>query len=132
MKKGITPVVATILLLLIVVAIVGYSFGFFQKIFSTASSATGSQLNQTTTQIGQSVNIDNAASSSVTVRNIGTASLATSDVGVYINNVPVNGAWDKATLAPSGTATYTYNATTCSPGSTVKVTTSGLSPTATC
>ncbi|MBS3054042.1 MAG: hypothetical protein J4431_00710 [Candidatus Aenigmarchaeota archaeon] len=51
MKKGITPVIAIILLLLITIAVIGFATGFFQSIVTTggqqaqdASKATGDRV----------------------------------------------------------------------------------------
>ncbi len=57
-KKGITPVIATILLLLITISMVGFAFVFFQRTTQTAARSGEEQLNQTTGQITTLFSID--------------------------------------------------------------------------
>lgn len=121
--KGISAVIATILLLLIVVAIVGFAFGFFQRIFSTAATATENQTASTLNQIGQSVQIDAVAGTAVTVRNKGTVDIQGSTLAFYVNNVPRT-CTIAGSVAPGAVASCTLNAS-CGTGSTLRVTTSG-------
>ena len=121
--KGISAVIATILLLLIVVAIVGFAFGFFQRIFSTTAAAVENQTESTLSQIGQSVRIDAVAGTAVTVRNVGSVTIQGSTLAFYVNGVartcPIAGS-----VAPGAVASCTLSAS-CGTGSTLRVTTLG-------
>jgi flagellin-like protein len=132
MKKGITPVIATILLLLITIAIVGYSFGFFQKIFTTASSSGEQQASGTINQVGTSIRVENPQSTSVTIRNIGTTTITSTTMIVYVDNARANGLWDIASVAPGSVATFTYAGGPCNSGQIVKVSTTGITATDRC
>ena len=48
MRKGLTPIIAIILLLIIVISIAGFSFLFFQGLQKSSEDSTKSQLNATT------------------------------------------------------------------------------------
>ena len=128
--KGISAVIATILLLLIVIAIVGFAFNFFQNIFGATTVATQNQTNQVIRNAAYQVSIDNAAATSVTIRNAGTVNLvvanapAASDLTFYVGGVTTTCTWGAAaTIAPGGTGTCTF-AASCS-GKLLRITTVG-------
>ncbi|MBI3190757.1 hypothetical protein HYZ41_03565 [archaeon] len=132
MKKGITPVVATILLLIIVIAIVGYSFGFFQRIFTTAGTTAESEMSGVTGNIKQSVSIDSVSGTNLYVRNTGSAALSVSGVVVYIDGVLTACNWGGITSISAGEVKGCTLAAGCASGSSLKITTAGLVATATC
>ena len=84
--KGITPVIAVILLLLITVSMAGFAFIFLQRSLESATSATGDQIQQQLTQQGQKVAIVTAVGSTVTLRASGTQSITVGSVAVLVNN----------------------------------------------
>jgi flagellin-like protein len=130
--KGISAVIATILLLLIVIAIVGFAFGFFQRIFTTTTQTTEAQVGTTIGQLQQVVRIDNVAGTQLFVRNGGSAAVNTGNITVYVGGSLTScafapnpktiavGALDNCTLASSCT------------GQTVRVTTPGSEDTKLC
>ena len=94
--KGITPVIAIILLLLITISMVGFAFVWFQRVAQTATSGTESQLtNQLNTQ-SQTIAIDNVddTNNNITLRHSGTVNMDTSQVSVYVAGAKVACAWD--------------------------------------
>jgi flagellin-like protein len=124
--KGISAVIATILLLLIVIAIVGFAFGFFQRIFTTTSSSVENATSNLVTQAALRVTIDNAAGSSVVIRNVGTANIAPSSITFYVNNQLATcsfGAVPPATIAPNSVANCTLTSPSSCIGLSVRVTT---------
>ncbi len=123
--KGISAVIATILLLLITIAIVGFAFGFFQRIVQSSSGSATTQLDTTLAQTGQFVNIDNAADTSVTLRNTGTGAISTSSLSFYVAGASITCTFvpDPTTIAPSALESCTLR-TSCS-GQTLRVTTAG-------
>ena len=135
MKKGVSTIIATILLLLITIAIVGFAFGFFQRFFGTATGAGQQQLIVLQNQTGQAVRIEATTSTAAVIRNIGTVQLTPSQIGVFINSAPVGCTWTpSSTIIPANnvsTCTFT-GGSTCAPGSALTVTTPGLSDTRTC
>ncbi len=84
--KGITPVIAIILLLLITISMVGFAFMWFTRMAETASQAGTLQLNQTIGQMSQKVRIDNINGNTLTVRNIGTQAIPSSSLAFYVDN----------------------------------------------
>jgi flagellin-like protein len=132
MKKGITPVVATILLLIIVIAIVGYSFGFFQRIFTTAGTTAESEIGGVTGNIKQAVSIDSVSGTSLYLRNTGTAALGVSGISAYVNGVQVACDWGTTTTIGANEVKGCTLASACASGSSLRVTTAGLVATATC
>ncbi len=140
MKKGVSTIIATILLLLVVIAIVGYSFGFFQSFFGQATSTGTEQLESVQGTLQQAAGIETATSNGFVIRNTGTASLTLSQLGVFVNNAPVScSLWSTPTnnttitnVTSRGFANCTFVGATCTSGATLRVTTPGLSDTFTC
>jgi flagellin-like protein len=93
--KGITPVIAVILLLLITISMVGFAFVWFTRLSQTAQEGVSGELNQTTGQLAKRIRIDNAAGTSLSLRNIGTQAVQASEIGYFINGAA-------ATCAPVG------------------------------
>ncbi|MBI4162813.1 MAG: hypothetical protein HY513_03955 [Candidatus Aenigmarchaeota archaeon] len=137
--KGITPVIAIILLLLITVAMVGFALVWFQRFVS----ATGSQTEQNLqTQLDQQsklisiVNINNAggAKSIVSVKDIGTRNIALTEIAIFVDSSradvdSVAGCTDAGgtrvtTIATGATIDCTLD-TLCSSGSRLKITAPG-------
>jgi len=87
--KGITPVIAIILLLLITISMVGFAFVFFGRV----TSSSGAQIENATQQlVRQSLGrlyIDSASPGNVYVRNGGTDTALAADVAVYVGNAKV-------------------------------------------
>ncbi len=135
MKKGITPVIATILLLIITIAIVGYSFGFFQKLFGAAANVTSTGLEDLTKNIRQAITIDGVSGTTVVLRNSGNPPINSTVLGFYVDNALKTCTFGPATdgiiINSSGLATCTLTAS-CSSGGTLKVTTAAFSDTRTC
>lgn len=121
--KGITPVVAVILLLLVTIAVVGFAFGFFQRIFGLAGTGVENQTSAVIQRTAQTVAIDNAVTQSVTVRNIGTADInANTELTVFVGGTKINTCtWSAGSIAPRTTSTCTWTGTPCSAGTTLKV-----------
>jgi len=131
MKKGITPVVATILLLIIVIAIVGYSFGFFQRILTTSGTTAESGTSDLTCLIIQSVAIDSMSGTNLYVRNTGSTALSTSSIAIYVNGLSDGCTWASDTINPNEVKLCTL-AQACASGSVLKITTAGISTQMTC
>ncbi|GEM_PF-1277528 len=83
--KGITEIVATILLVLITISLVGMASLFFNRTQSAAAQVGEERLEETLAQIGTSFKIDYADKNKVFIRNLGNIQLKNMDV--YVNNV---------------------------------------------
>lgn len=131
--KGITPIIATILLLLIVIAIIGFAFGIFQRIATTAGQGSETQVRETTQQLSTLIRIDNAQGTAVTIRNIGTTTINSTTLAIYVNTVARTciGGWSPASIVPSAIASCTLSAA-CNPGETVRITSPGSEASYTC
>ncbi len=127
--KGITPVVATILLLLITVVIVGIVMVFFQRTVSGATGATEETLGSQTSQSAKIIRITNAncvsGATTVSMRNSGTQGIIASDVSVFIDNVIKSCSWADMPVAAGGSATCTITEAGDSSSKKVKVVSPG-------
>jgi flagellin-like protein len=84
--KGITPVIAVILLLLITVSMAGFAFVFLQRSLESATEATGEGIQQELLRQGQKVVIVTGAGTSVTLRASGTQAIPVGSVALLVNN----------------------------------------------
>ena len=118
--KGISPVIAVILLLLITVAIVGLSFGFFSRITTQTSQTTEQQVTQQVQQMSKVIQIDAQNDSTVVIRNVGSATIQYSEMGVYINGTAKGCTWTPSspTEIAAGTTASCYFIRSCLPPST--------------
>ena len=131
--KGVSTVIVVILLLLISIAIVGYTFGFFQRFFGTATSSGTQQLIGLQHTTGQAVRIEVVSGNNVTIRNIGSVQLTNSTLGVFVDGTAVTWASGTvATIPPNAIATLANMTSWCTTGKTIVVTTPGLSDSRTC
>jgi flagellin-like protein len=120
LKKGITPVVAIILLLLITIAVIGFAFGFFQSMLEAAGGAASTQLNSTTNQLAKSIDVVAVSGTSVTIRNTGSANIVPGEIGVVVANAVRACTFTATEIAPGTVATCTL-ASACTAGQTVVV-----------
>jgi len=103
--KGISAVIAVILLL-ITIAIVGFAYTFFFRTVEATGNTTQQQLGQQTQQIGTLFSIESVDKNKVYVRNRGATPLT--GLAFYVNNVNVNYA-GLAALNASQLGTYFLN-----------------------
>ena len=114
--KGITPVIAVILLLLITVSLVGFAFVWFTRVATTA--ATGIE-NQTSKLLAtKSVRIENAKVSGTTtnidLRNTGDVIINSGELAFYIEDGRVVGSLGcPASIAPGSVVTCSPPAVQC-------------------
>ncbi len=120
--KGITPVIAIILLLLITISMVGFAFVWFTRFVEIAGSATENATISEVEKIKKTVRIDNAGTGGVTVRNTGSANIPVNEISVYIDGSAISCSWT-GSIAPQGSATCTQ--AVCSSGQEAKVTSPG-------
>jgi|GEM_PF-2096696 len=139
--KGITPIIATILLILIVVALGGVFAAWTMSTWSAASNTTATHMAEMTERLQRGIAFDNvncAAAGEITIRNVGTNTFAAADliqIQVYYNTVaaptsftrltpltwtPIGG----TTLGPNGLASATHAAVWAS-GVQVRITVGG-------
>lgn len=78
MKKGITPVVAIVLLLIIAVAVVGLAYGFITGFFGTLTGKAAI--------VSGAASCDNAGLSTVTITNVGSDAIDNPDITILRTN----------------------------------------------
>ncbi|MCD6367695.1 MAG: hypothetical protein J7L45_01275 [Candidatus Aenigmarchaeota archaeon] len=88
MKKGITPVIAMILLILIVVALGGVFAAWTMRTFKSVQGSGEEQIEQISGQLQKSVVIDNVncEKNLIYIKNTGSVNVTKSELGVYIND----------------------------------------------
>ena len=99
--KGITPVIAIILLLLITVAMVGFAMVWFQKFVAMTGSQTEENLQTQLDQQSKTIhiaNIDNTngITSIVSIKNTGTKTISITELAMFVDSsrADVNGCTD--------------------------------------
>jgi flagellin-like protein len=97
--KGITPVIAIILLLLITISMVGFAFVWFSRMAVGITNQTEEQIQQQIAAAAKKVAIDSVTAGNIWVRNIGAASIPVGEISVYVNNAKVTCTWT-GSIAP--------------------------------
>ncbi|MFH0832800.1 MAG: archaellin/type IV pilin N-terminal domain-containing protein [Candidatus Aenigmatarchaeota archaeon] len=118
--KGVSPVIATILLLLITISLIGFVFMYMERSVTTTGEQTEEQLKEQIAKFSKGIWIDNAAAASVVVRNIGSQVVNATEIRLYVNDAAATCSWSSGTIAPSSVATCTLSES-CS-GKNVKAT----------
>ncbi len=106
MPKGITPVVAVILLLLITISIVGFSMLFFQRTAQTAGEAGEEQLQQQLAAAAEQFYVVSTDKNKVYIRNSGMSPL--SNLNFFADGVKVD-TTGPASITPGTIAEFTLN-----------------------
>ena len=129
-SKGITPIIAIVLLMMITIALAGFTYIWLQSVSKTAANNTQNQLNQQQQTMMKQIRIDSAAAGnpgSLAIRNIGSLTIKSSEIAVFVKNAKVS--CNPGDIAPGAVGTCDI---TCSSGDTVKVTAPGNSDETTC
>ncbi len=108
--KGISAILATVLIVVITVAIIGLAYGWATGLFKMTSEATEEQVGGVTENLQKSVDIIAAsctASRTVTftVKNTGTLDIEGTELFVFVDENPATVTFSK--LVEDTTATYT-------------------------
>ena len=109
--KGVSTVIAIVLILMITVALAALAYIWFVSVFQTISEGAGEGVEQATEQLGTSFGIETAkytGSNQVTasLRNTGSQNIDLTKLATYINNeIAFIDSGNTGTLAPDGTAT---------------------------
>ncbi len=122
--KGIAPVVATILMLLIVIAIIGFAYTFFTGMIGTAGEQTEEQMKATIGSMNKGIWLESASGQTLIVRTLGTGTIDASagEINVLIDGSPVTCSWSPSTLPSGSTSVCTLTLPeTCGSGSNVTV-----------
>ncbi|MBI5347249.1 MAG: hypothetical protein HZB66_01420 [Candidatus Aenigmarchaeota archaeon] len=90
--KGITPVIATVLLLMITIALVGFAFTWFQGMWVSVSETTGTQIKAQQLSMMKTMTIDNVecTTGKIYIRNTGSVDIASSEISIYVGSALSN------------------------------------------
>jgi flagellin-like protein len=130
--KGITPVIAIILLLLITIAVIGFATGFFQSLVDTTSQQTTDATDTVTGNIQKTVSIEATSANSITIKNSGLIAIADGDLTFLVAGADVTGTCTGITYPLSPGQAATCGGITCTADAEVKISAPGNSPTKTC
>lgn len=108
MAKGISAIIATILILLIAVGISGFSYVFFSQTTETVSTATETQTDVIQTQAGTQARIESVSNGNVYLRNTGILPLSLTALAFYVDNTAVS-ATGPAVIQPGEVGAYVLN-----------------------
>jgi flagellin-like protein len=114
MQKGISAVIATILLLLITIAVVGFASTFLLRTQTSVQGSVETSLQTQTSQLGTVFTIEGTDRNIVYIRNRGAAPL--SGVAFYVSGARVNYT-GPAALQPGAVGAYYLNDSTISAAS---------------
>ena len=89
MKKGITPVIAMILLILIVVALGGIFAAWTTRTWQTVQESGSEQITHISGEMQKSLTIDNVNCDNkiIYIKNTGTADITVDEIGIYVGDV---------------------------------------------
>jgi flagellin-like protein len=104
MPKGLTPVVAVILLLLIAVALVGLSFVYFNRAASSSAQSNENQSKNLVQLSGAQVSIESVQQNKVYIRNIGKVPIT--QPAFYANDVSIPVISTPISLSPGSVGSY--------------------------
>ena len=85
--KGITPIIAIMLLLMITISMIGFAYMWFTRISESAMNKVENITEQNRENIGKTIMIDSVtggASSLLFIRNTGTYTIQPSEISVYV------------------------------------------------
>lgn len=85
--KGITPIIAIMLLLMITIAMIGFAYLWFTRISQNAMNRTENIMEQNRENLGKTIQIDNAigaADSMVFIRNTGSFPINVTEIKTYV------------------------------------------------
>lgn len=132
--KGVSAIIAVILILMIVVALSALAWTWFSDIFGDLTNRAGKSIMKQQQQIQKNFGLEVAVCQitgnvSFSIRNIGSGELQANQTSAYVNNFPANIINNPSgTLVRGDTQQYITENVTCSSGQLLKVTIeSGLS-----
>ena len=95
-KKGLTDIIAIVLLLMITISMVGFAWMWLQRVSTNSLQSSSNQMDALSNKTSQILKVENVvklAAGNVTVRSIGTATVLNTSIGVYVDGVAVTCTW---------------------------------------
>lgn len=132
--KGVTPVIAIILLLLITISIIGFAFVYLNRIATTAGTSAEQEVLSELERQSQRLVIVNIDKTNfiVTVQNVGTSAVATNTVATFVSGVSVTCDWGTTASIAAGETAACDITGTCDSGDAVRLTFPGGSDAIAC
>lgn len=117
--KGVSAVIAIILILMITVALAATAYVWFTSVFQTITGSAGERIGGVGTALGTSFSIESATNVSsnnvsISIRNTGSENIDMTKVEAYVNEVIVSEYYGKTGTMTSGTV-KTFYATVSNP-----------------
>ncbi|MFH1473594.1 MAG: LamG-like jellyroll fold domain-containing protein [Candidatus Aenigmatarchaeota archaeon] len=106
--RGVSVIIATVLVLMISASLVTLGYTFFTEISDEATDVARKTTEKRFSAIGADMVVESVSGRNIYVRNTGRTNLTA--FSVYVNELPVSFSIDKETLQPGETATITLNA----------------------
>lgn len=130
MKKGITPIIAIVLLLMMTVAAFGLTFVWVQSTQSDLQENVGEDISAIREKMSTCISIESVSEHNVYLRNCGEGILKSSLLSVYIDGIPTASMLSPLTVDPEDVGTITLNLTNVPIKNTMdlKITSSGTVP----
>jgi len=109
--RGISAIIAVILLLMISIAITGFAYFFFSSTVKTAANETSAQLEQTTSAFGENFVIESVSGYQVVIRNRGRNPLINTSISFYLNSKKIDVISDPASVNANAIGIFLLNDT---------------------
>lgn len=98
--KGISPIIASVLIVLVAVALVSSYTLWVNRVFGTVSEAGQEEVSQTAKKLFSDLSIEGVNRQTITIQNTGSSQLSASAIDVFIDGEPATYAADFDTLEP--------------------------------
>jgi len=99
-KKGISPIIAVVLLVMIVVAMGISAYYFFSKTQQTIQKETQQQVEEGYKKVYTFIKIDSVTRDKIYIRNVGSTQIKKESLQLYVDNLPYNFSLNADVLEP--------------------------------
>jgi len=119
--KGISTIIAILLLLLITLSVTGLTAIFVNRLTDMAGQSAQTEATNQVIKISKQVIIDSWSPVSVSIKSIGSGRISSNEIAVYVNYHPVTCSPQLSDFAPNSMQTCKFSPA-CLPGQPIKVT----------
>ena len=130
--KGISPVIAVVLLLMITISLVAFAYIFFMRLTGGAMNQTTSEQEALRQQQGKRIAIDGVSGNAITLRNVGTYPVGVTEISVFVNGVITNLNCGVINTINPGTIVTCTLSNSCASGGRVRVVSPGVTDESPC
>ena len=104
-RKGVSAVIASVLIVLVTVALISTYSLWSSRIFGQVTSTAEQSTQATTKALFSNIGIESVSDQRVFIKNTGTSDLTTNALTVYYDSQPINFTADFSTLSQNGLGT---------------------------